>query len=984
MSEQNAAAPSAEVREQRIPYLKLLFVHSHVGRRLVLLFLIATLVPVTLLGLSLLLRMGGFLREADLTEMARTAQAYSTHVLEHLRRIDAELKAFGGNPASKSPAPSSGPVVFSQEISAVALLDRDGKVLHSYGEIPEPVVLRRFAAESDPVRPSVLVHIGSASNDVVLVRPFGVGAARTLVVAVINSDALWASADPSTITTEMCVTTAGGIQLHCSNPALSIPATDPGERVRAPSSVMHWMHGDEPMLAMSFPLPLRAVFSSEDWVVTAIRSEDASVQTNRSFYLHVMLVAGLAALMALLLSLNQMRCILVPLERLLLGAQSIAERDFSVRIPAAASDEFGRVAQAFNSMAERLGLHFRTMHTFSEIDRTILVSPDIGKVGKLALDALKDITGADLVSLGVAEAGTPGQLRIHAFDASGTELAPTTAIAWNPDPKLFVGPAAVWDWQERPLLPNGYVPALQPAKANVFLVQPIARNRRVWGLIVLGHSEGIALSKQRRALIRDIADRVAVALSTAERDRRLHVMAHLDALTGLPNRQHLLTILDQELQQAQASGTRAAVLFIDLDRFKETNDTLGHSAGDTLLKRATERIRASVREGDQVGRHGGDEFTVILNGINSAKDASHVARKLVKAMAKPFDVEGHRVYAGASVGIAIYPDDGRAGAELVKKADTAMYGAKENGRGRYAFFEKTMNVEMNRRVTLDRELRQAIENNEFVLFYQPQFELQSGRICAAEALLRWRHPVRGLLAPSTFIELAEETGLIEQLGLWVLREACMQHGRWISEGVRIPRVAVNVSNRQLRQPEFVPSVYYTMAATHMEPDSLEIEVTESLIIDGGEAAMSALRALEKAAARVAIDDFGTGYSSFTYLKTLPASILKLDKSFMVNVTTDHDAATIASAIINMAHTLRKEVVAEGVETAEQLAFLRAAGCEKVQGYFLSPPLPPNKLAALARLSATAGLDAVLEETRLRMNRIAARAEMKKERSPQAA
>jgi len=375
---------------------------------------------------------------------------------------------------------------------------------------------------------------------------------------------------------------------------------------------------------------------------------------------------------------------------------------------------------------------------------------------------------------------------------------------------------------------------------------------------------------------------------------------------------------------------------------------------------------------------------VILNGLSSAKDAAHVARKLVKAMAKPFDVEGHRVYAGASVGIAIYPDDGNVGAELVKKADTAMYRAKENGRSRYAFFEQTMNVEMTRRVTLDRELRQGIENNQFVLFYQPQFDLRTGRICAAEALLRWRHPVRGLLAPSTFIELAEETGLIEQLGTWVLREACMQHGRWIQEGVRIPRVAVNVSNRQLRQPEFVPSVYYTMAATHMEPDSLEIEVTESLIIDGGEAAITALRALERAAARVAIDDFGTGYSSFTYLKTLPASILKLDKSFMVNVTTDKDAATIAAAIINMAHTLRKEVVAEGVETAEQLAFLRTAGCEKVQGYYLSPPLPANKLAALARLSADEGMDAVLEVTRLRMNRIAARAALKKAQALEAA
>jgi diguanylate cyclase (GGDEF)-like protein len=974
--ELSAVAARTQNQAQRISYLKLLFVHSHVGRRLLLLFLLAALVPVTILGVSLLLRIGDYLRETDQVESARAAHAYGALSLERLRRIDAELKAFerafAMDAADRWPTPSE----ISREIRAVAVVDREGRFVRARGSLPDAETLRRLISESDTVQSRILVHGGPSSTDILLMHRIANSVRAAGVVAVIDPRLLWAGADASATLSDFCVTSDKGVALHCSKEAMMALMSKKDPVASQTGNFTRMTHDGQSLQALSVALPMRGPFAGADWLVTALRSDQVAAQTGRSFRLHMMVVAVLSVVLALLLSLNQMRRILVPLERFLLGALAIAERDFSVRINASTQDEFGRVALAFNSMAERLGLHFRTMHTFSEIDKTILVSPDTGKVCKLALEALRDITGADLVSIGVAEPGSPGQLRIYSFDASGVELAPTTAITWNPDPKLFSGPAAVWDWQEQPLLPNGYLPVLRPASANVFMVQPIVRSRRVWGLLVLGHSEGIALSKQRRALIRDIADRLAVALSTAERDRRLHVMAHLDGLTGLPNRQHLLTILDQELLQAKASATRAAVLFIDLDRFKETNDTLGHSAGDTLLKRASERIRASVREGDQVGRHGGDEFTVILNGLNSAKDAAQTARKLVKAMAKPFDVEGHRVYAGASVGIAIYPDDGDDGAELVKKADTAMYRAKENGRSRYAFFEQTMNVEMNRRVTLDRELRQAIENNQFVLFYQPQFDLRTGKICAAEALLRWRHPVRGLLAPSTFIELAEETGLIEQLGTWVLREACMQHGLWLKEGIRIPRVAVNVSNRQLRQPEFVPSVYYTMAATHMEPDSLEIEVTESLIIDGGEAAIAALRALEKAAARVAIDDFGTGYSSFTYLKTLPASILKLDKSFMANVTTDKDAATIASAIINMAHTLRKEVVAEGVETAEQLEFLRSAGCEKVQGYFLSPPLPANKLAALARLSTNEGLDAVLEVTRLRMNRIAARAAQK--------
>ncbi len=976
MSETINSPPAAAEHEPPMSILRVLFVHSRVGRRLMVLFLLAALVPVVVLGVALFVRLSAFLHESDHAELAHAARAYGELALERLRRIDADLRALerlAAEPATmRWPAPDE----VSRELRGLALLDRDGRVVRASGALPDAPYLRDLAAAADLQRATIATRTDQAAADLVLVHAFAAGTGRFAIVAVIDPTLLWSGGEPEGAPIDYCVATAGGARLYCSRPALELPTAMLTPRTRDALPVVNWSQRGEPMQGLTVELPLRGLASQEDWMVMAIRSDRAALQTGRSFRASVVFVAGLALLLALALSLNQMRRILVPLERLLLGAQRIADNDFSVRMAASQQDEFGRVAQAFNAMAERLGLQFRTMQAYSEMDRTILVSPDLGMLCKLALQALKEISGAQLLSLGVAEPGSPGQLRIYAFAADSDDLAPAKAIAWNPDPRLFSVAAATWEWQPQPPLPNGYLPALRPANASVYLVQPIMRSRRVWGLIVLGRAAPVALTPQRRALIRDIADRLAVALSTIERDRRLHVMAHLDGLTGLPNRQHLQTILEQELAQARAAGTRAAVLFIDLDRFKQTNDTLGHSAGDTLLKRAAERIRASVRDTDLVGRHGGDEFTVILNGIESAKDASQAARKLVKAMTKPFDVEGHSVYVGASVGIAIYPDDGESGAELVKKADTAMYRAKENGRGRYAFFEATMNVEMNRRVTLDRELRQALENNQFELHYQPQFELATGRICGAEALLRWRHPKRGLLSPSAFIELAEETGLIERLGAWALRDACLQHGRWIAEGVRIPRVAVNVSSRQLRQPDFVASVYYTMAATHMEPGSLEIEVTESLIIDGGEAAIASLRALENTAAHVAIDDFGTGYSSFTYLKTLPASILKLDRSFMVNVTADKDAAAIATAIINMAHTLRKEVVAEGVETAEQMEFLRQAGCEKVQGHFLSPPLPANKLAELARLSEREGLTAVIETTRQRMERIAARAAAK--------
>ena len=964
----HAPQEGVETKQRRgIFNLKLLFVHSHVGRRLLSMFLLASLFPVSVMGIALFVRVGEVLKTSQDAEIEQAVQAYSAVVLERLARIDDLLRSaeFRGTERVLN-VPASGKRI-DREFKSMAILDREGSVLSARGQPLDATTLKTLAATTGSDKARVVSVRSEHGAEVLVARRVVQNDREQVLVASVDTGFLWGSASLVSMLTDFCVATPGGQYLYCSNPTATNTAPLLGLRKGDAARQVRWTRNGEPMVATSGELSIGQLFDGQPWVVTAIRSEQLTQQATTSFRFFAIMAATLAAMIALLLSLRQLRSILVPLERLLAGARSIADRDFSARIKVSARDEFGRVASAFNAMAERLGVHFRALHTFSEIDKTILTSPDTGKIAKLAIDTLKEITGADYVSLGVSEPGKSSQLRIYFCEGPNNELAPAREIAWNPDPKLFADRRTSATWTDKPPLPNGYLQTIRPGAEMKIFVQPIARNQRIWGLIVLGQRDPRRFPNHRRSLVRDIADRLAVALSTAERDRRLHVLAHLDGLTGLPNRQRLLSILDDELAQATASKKRVGVLFIDLDRFKETNDTLGHAAGDTLLKRVSERIRENVRDTDQVGRHGGDDFVVVLHDVGAAPDAGVVARKLVKALAKPFEVEGHNVYAGASVGISFFPDDGDNPSDLLKKADTAMYQAKEEGRGRFAFFKQSMNVEMNRRVTLDRELRQALERNEFTLFYQPQVDLRTGRFCSAEALLRWRHPTRGILTPGHFIELCEDNGLIEKLGLWVMREACLQHGRWRAEGVHIPRVAVNVSSRQLRQPEFVPTVDYTMVATKMAPDSLEVEVTESLILDGGEIAISALRMLERAGVRVAIDDFGTGYSSFTYLKTLPASILKLDKSFVADIATDKDAATIAAAIINMAHTLRKEVVAEGVETPEQLAFLHKAGCEKVQGYLLSPPLPADRLTVLARCAEAGGADAVIAETRRRMS-----------------
>jgi diguanylate cyclase (GGDEF)-like protein len=664
-------------------------------------------------------------------------------------------------------------------------------------------------------------------------------------------------------------------------------------------------------------------------------------------------VSVLAAGVVMALGAWQTRRIIDPLHRLLSGTRRIIEHDFSTHMPARGNDEIAQLSRAFNEMARSLGMNFATSHVLSQIDKTILTQLDISEVAKSALRCVRYITSAHVVILALYENEAAESLRVYALRRDGLPKI-RARFALVPELRVCIpdGGAAVWTGQ--PPLPEQILTRLRDEdQVEKYWVQAIARGDRVWGVLMLGHASELALTSDQQTLLTGVHDRLEVALAWLERDRRLQTMAHADPLTGLPNRASMLTLLAQELAKAQRDRTSVGILFLDLDRFKRANDTLGHAVGDALLRQAADRITGNLRAGDAVARPGGDEFTVLLGSLNTPRDAGNVARQLIKALSRPFEVDGHTIYVGASVGIAIYPQDGTGGADLLKKADSAMYQAKEKGRNRFVYYEESMNVEAQRRAALDHDLRLAFDRNELLLHYQPQIDVRTGQVCAAEALVRWRHPQQGLLMPAAFIPFAEESGLIDAIGSWVLREACLQHQRWRREGVPIPNIAVNVATRQMLRSNFLRTVHYLLNLARMPPGSLELEVTESMFVEGGQAGIETLHALAAAGVRVAIDDFGIGYSSFGYLKTLPAAILKLDKSFLQNAPSDPDAATIIAAMINMAHTLRKEVVAEGVELEEQYRFLEQLGCDKAQGFLFAEPMPADEMARFARERASA-------------------------------
>jgi diguanylate cyclase (GGDEF)-like protein/PAS domain S-box-containing protein len=434
-----------------------------------------------------------------------------------------------------------------------------------------------------------------------------------------------------------------------------------------------------------------------------------------------------------------------------------------------------------------------------------------------------------------------------------------------------------------------------------------------------------------------------------EREERVRHLAHHDALTDLPNRALLNDRIAQAVSLAERNRTRVAVMFLDLDRFKTVNDSLGHSVGDKLLREVSSRLKSCMRASDTVSRLGGDEFVILMPNVTDSEDVAVTAGKVLDAVARPYNIDGHELVSTPSVGISVYPADGADVDTLLRNADAAMYHAKETGRNNYQFFTQDMNARALERLSLDRSLRRALERDELRLHYQPQYGIADGRIVGLEALIRWQHPEQGLVPPLVFIKFAEESGLILQIGDWVLREACRQNRAWQDAGLPPLPVSVNISALQFHQPDFVHSVARALAGSGLEARYLQLEVTESIIMHDAERVTESLERLKDMGLELAIDDFGTGYSSLSYLKRFPIDRLKIDRSFVQDVTADTDDEAIIGAIIALTRKLGLRTIAEGVETREQLKFLRDQGCDEVQGFLLSRPLaPPDCAASLAR------------------------------------
>lgn len=755
----------------------------------------------------------------------------------------------------------------------------------------------------------------------------------------------------------LCVLTDQRIPVLCGGhvPGAALGAFDPRD-VSTTFQRTVW-HADDHVWQAGFWRLYTAPRFHLPALTTVWATTEDSVITRPSVFLEVFPPAiALAVLIVTLVSISLIRRLLTPMDRLKEAANDLARGLFHSRVHIASDDEFEDLGNAFNGMARDLENQFTMLGTLAELDRMVLSAQDTQEVIDVLLERMPEISECDAIAVLEIADGSIVKARWRCRDpdmqSSPPDFGATVQVA-DLQALQQCGDHLSIDNPER----HGLARPFFAIGMTRVVCLPINRQAGTGSVICLGYARAAAATETVISRARSLADRAAVALSNAEWEEKLYHQAHYDALTELPNRQLFISRLDEALAQAQRQDTCVGLLFVDVDRFKTLNDSLGHHAGDQYLVQAARTMIGCIGAECTLARLGGDEFTVIVpvpSTPQAAMEATQsIAERLRKCLTAPVVVNDQRVALSASIGVAIYPTDATSRIELIRCADQAMYHSKELGRNGWSYYSREINASALERLELAAELEGAIARGELQLYLQPQLDCRTEELCGAEVLLRWRHPRLGIVPPGKFIPVAEQMGLIVPIGIWVVEQACRLLQQWRSGGMDALRLAVNISPVQLRHPEHVELLCRTLGNYAAHAGMLELEVTESTCVDDLQAATRIFRRLKECGVSISIDDFGTGYSSMSYLRHFSIDTIKIDQAFVRGLPEDEFNRSFAAAIVTMAHSLGCTVVAEGVETEAQLHYLRGLGCEKAQGYFIARPMTIEDFDHYARTWQTA-------------------------------
>jgi diguanylate cyclase (GGDEF)-like protein len=928
------------------------FLRSKVERHLLLIFVGCALLPIGILSTITIDRVTDQIYEQSERRLHRVSKATALGILSQLQALAAELEWLEGTSVTSDLVSLRGAAErLDDRFVSIFTIGADGARTALLGE-PEgdPASARDLRAGLAPGATLLTTERDSLGAARVLLQRRLATPGETTIVGEIDLARMLEISDEPTLPplAEFCVLDEHRHPLRCSRlgePDLAAAAL----AAIGPSNSGHfdWTLGEEEYLAHYWSIFLEAGFRAPPWTFVVAEPKHAMLAPISEFRTTFTPALLVCLLLVSLLSLVQLRRRLGPLQHLKEGTRRIAQQDFGVELRVNSGDEFEELAASFNAMTRRLSGQFESLETLIDIDRAILTALDLPAIVNTVGARIRDVYPCDAVAIFVAAPERTDVLQIFLFrNRDGTSeiqeipaLSPreTRAISHPPQHRIL----ALDDSCPRALEP------LRRAGGRLALLLPLFVKGQPVGAIACGHGDPASGNPSRIAFARQLADQTAMALSSAFALEANRVLAYYDSLTKLPNRLLFKERVEQALVDARRRDREFSVGLLDLDGFKRINDTLGHDAGDLLLKQVAERISMTLRLGS-LARLGGDEFTILVRDLTSVDGPARVAQDVLETFRKPFRLGSQDVFVTSSIGIAVFPIDGTDLDTLLRNADAAMYHAKDAGGNGYQFYTSSMHESALARLTLENDLRTALEREEFRLAYQPVVDVETREIIGAEALLRWQHPDRGTLLPDEFMPLAEETGLIVPIGEWVLRRACEQTRGWQQAGLPVLRIAVNLSVQQFKSKTLLRTVRRTLDKTGLYPRHFALELTETSLMGVDEETRQLLRALRGLGVRLSIDDFGTGYSSLSYLKHFPLDDLKIDRSFVSEVVSNPDDAAIVRAIIAMAHGLRLEVVAEGVETEAQLAFLRENGCEAAQGFLFAEPLPPDAFEKLLR------------------------------------